>query len=105
MAKSEPTSRLFCVEVEFLAKYLDSVLSPLPSRILVDKALEFWEFLTKVTPCEVDLASESPLAKSSLGSTIAVIAKAADDRISESCGMYGGIAQLKIVSTQSNNDR
>lgn len=53
----------------------------------------------------MDLASESPLIKSSLGSTIAVIAKAADDRISESCGMYGGIAQLKIVSTQSNNDR
>lgn len=100
MAKSEPTSRLFYVEVEFLAKYLDSVLSPLPSRILVDKALELLEFLVKV-----DLASESPLIKSSLGSTIAVIAKAADDRISESCGMYGGIAQLKIVSTQSNNDR
>ena len=100
MAKSEPTSRLFCVEVEFLAKYLDSVLSPLPSRILVDKALELLEFLVKV-----DLASESPLIKSSLGYTIAVIAKAADDRISESCGMYGGIAQLKIVSAQSNNDR
>ena len=62
------------------------------------------EFLAKVSPCKVDLASESPLIKSSLGSAIAVITQAADNRISESCWSCGAIAHPKPTNTQSNND-